>query len=157
MSKSGSESTKTSEDVERINMLWTSEHELYLNNIKNKSIDKSEKQNKKYNKFKKIYYALSIPNVVLPLGLAAFNPLFLNISTVNIIGAATTSIIAGLLGLANLNERIASHLNYRERFNQLVHEIDLILIKKKKDREVADVTLERIKSTFDHLSQLAQD
>ena len=154
MSKSNS---KSSEDIERINMLWSSEHEDFLTKIKDESKKKSLKQDLKYKKFKKIYYGLSIPNVILPLTLAALNPLFLNIATVNIVGAASTSIIAGLLGLANLNERIASHLNYRERFQQLVNEIELILIKKKKDREPADVTLERIKALFDHLSQLSQD
>jgi hypothetical protein len=153
---SNSES-KSSEDIERINMLWNSDHEDFLTKIKDESKTKSIQQNLKYRKFKKIYYALSIPNVIIPLSLAALNPLFLNISAVNIIGAATTSVIAGLLGLANLNERIASHLNYRERFQQLVNEIELILIKKKKDREPADVTLERIKALFDHLSQLSHD
>jgi hypothetical protein len=154
---SKSKSTESSEDVERLNMLWTSEHEVFLLKIKEDSKNKSIKQNQQYKKFKKIYYALAIPNVILPLSLAALNPLFLNISTVNIIGAASTSVIAGLLGLANLNERLASHLLYRERFNQLVNEIELILIKKKKDREPADVTLEKIKSLYDHLSELSPD
>lgn len=149
--------SEESEDDSREGEKWTLEHEEYLLSLSLEIDKKAKIQYQKYLKFKGLYYGLTIPNIILPLGMAAFNPLFLNIAYVNIAGSACTSILAGMLGFANLSQRMDKHHDFKDRYEQLKNDIDVILIKHKKHREKADIAIEKIKSRYNNINSLAPD
>ena len=146
-----------SEDDSREGEKWTNEHEEYLRGLIIEIDKKIQIQYKKFLKYKSLYYGLTIPNIIIPLGLASFNPLFLNIAYVNIVGSTCTSILAGVLGFANLSQRMDKHHDFKDRYEQLKNDIDVLLIKHKKYREKADVAIEKIKSRYNNINSLAPD
>lgn len=150
-------SEESSEDDSREGEKWTNEHEEYLKGLILEIDKKIKIQYQKYLKFKRLYYCLTIPNIIIPLGLSSFNPLFMNIAYVNITGSACTSILAGVLGFANLSQRMHIHHDFKDRYEQLKNDIEIILIKHKKYREKAEVAIEKIKSRYHNINSLAPD
>ena len=148
-------SEKSSSDDLRIQMQWNDEHDQFITEIRNEALYKSTHHAVKHSKFKKIYYGLAIPNVIIPLAVSSLNPLFINLQIVNIIGGSFATIIAGVFGFANIGRSVERHKEFIERYEALVIEIDLILVTSKRFRNPADVTLEKLKNKLENLNSLA--
>lgn len=148
------EDTPDSEDIFRYEMKWTIIHEDYLNDIKKKCKEKSNIQFNKTKKYKRFFYLLSIPNIIIPLLLSTMNPIFLNLAYVNITGSAICSILSGLSTFLNLGEKMNKNNEFKNKYNELINDIDMILLKNKKYRPPADITLETIKNKFENTNNL---
>lgn len=144
----------SSSDILRIDEKWSDKHEKYLQEIKNDCVIKSKQQLMKYHRHKRYYYALGIPNIVIPLSLSSLNPLFHNLNYINIGGSAVSSILSGLSTFFNVGSSMQKHLEFKNKYDDIINDIDVILLKNKKFRTPPNITIEQIKNKYENTNNL---
>ena len=148
----------TSEDDERDTMKWKEEHEKYLLHIRQECVIKIQIIANKINDYKKIYYFLNISNIILPVALASINPfLVAKYKIISSLGTGMITIISGVNTWHNTGSKIEKHKDFLNKYNDLIDEIDLILLKSKKFRLNVDLTLEQIKNKLENINNLFDD
>ena len=151
-------SNKSSEDDPlRKELLWERREEQLLlkwgDNIKQKAI----KHKSKASSNKKMYHIMSIPVIIIPLVIGGVNGL-VDIAPITFsICMITSSIIAGVNTFFNFSKKSALHFEFEGKYNELGISIEKELSIPKTHRTAADVFLERIQQTFNHLNNHAPD
>lgn len=151
-------SNKSSEDdINRKELLWEKREEQLLlkwgDNMKQKAI----KHKAKALTNKKIYHIISIPVIIIPLVIGGINGL-VDIAPITFsILMISSSIIAGINTFFNFSKKSTLHFDFENRYNELSISIEKELSIPKTHRSPADVFLERIQQTYNHLNNYAPD
>jgi hypothetical protein len=151
-------SNKSSEDdINRKELLWEKREEQLLlkwgDNIKQKAI----KHKAKALTNKKIYHIFSIPIIIIPLVIGGINGL-VDIAPITFsILMIFSSIIAGVNTFFNYSKKSTLHFEFEAKYNELGISIEKELSIPKIHRTAADVFLEKIQQTYNHLNNYAPD
>ena len=99
--------------------------------------------------------------MIIPIAMASFTQLYsedhyLN-PVINSIGYLVTGTLTCINTFMNFASLYEKHFFTEIRFNELYTDIQSILIKNKRDREPADVVLERIKLKYEHICEISPD
>ena len=152
------DSNKSSEDDPlRKELLWERREEQLLlkwgDNIKQKSI----KHKSKALTNKKMYHIISIPVIITPLIIGGINGM-VDIAPITFsILMIFSSILAGVNTFFNFSKKSTLHLEFEGKYNELHVSIEKEMAIPKKHRMAADVFLERIQQTYNHLNNYAPD
>jgi hypothetical protein len=151
-------SNKSSEDdINRKELLWEKREEQLLlkwcDNIKQKAINHKAKALTNT----KIYHITSIPVIIIPLVIGGINGL-VDIAPITFsILMIFSSIIAGVNTFFNFAKKSILHFEFEGKYNELHVSIEKELSIPKIHRTAADVFLERIQQTYNHLNNYAPD
>ena len=151
-------SNKSSEDDPlRKELLWEKREEQLLlkwcDNIKQKAI----KHKSKALTNKKMYHIISIPVIIIPLVIGGINGL-VDIAPITFsICMIFSSILAGVNTFMNFSKKMMLHFEFEGKYNELHVSIEKELSIPKTHRIAADVFLERIQQTYNHLNNYAPD
>jgi hypothetical protein len=151
-------SNKSSEDdINRKELLWEKREEQLLlkwgDNIKQKAI----KHKSKALTNKKMYHIFSIPIIIIPLVIGGINGL-VDIAPITFsILMIFSSIIAGVNTFFNYSKKSTLHFEFEAKYNELGISIEKELSIPKIHRTAADVFLEKIQGTYNHLNNYAPD
>jgi hypothetical protein len=151
-------SNKSSEDDPlRKELLWQNREEKLLlkwcDNIKQKAI----KHKAKALNNKKLYHIISIPVIIIPLVIGGINGL-VDIAPITFsLCMIFSSILAGVNTFFNFSKKSTLHFEFESKYNELHVSIEKELSIPKIHRTAADVFLERIQQTYNHLNNYAPD
>jgi len=151
-------SNKSSEDDPlRKELLWQKREEQLLlkwgDNIKQKAI----KHKSKALTNKKMYHMFSIPVIIIPLVIGGINGM-VDITPITFsILMIFSSILAGVNTFFNFSKKSTLHFEFESKYNELHISIEKELSIPKIHRTAADVFLERIQQTYNHLNNYAPD
>lgn len=152
-------STSLSEDIDRIQLKWTDDIEDKLEEW-SKHCHNTSKLHTKASKIKKsIFYVLSIPAILVPLIMSFTNQFYgddhVYSKYINSFGYLIVGTLTGVNTFLNYGGKYIEHEVACNRYNEITLEIESILIKKKKYRIEADVTIEHIKSKIECLNKFS--
>ena len=148
-------SESDSKDVERTEEPWSNRNEKYISDIRDRCYNNIQNHRRKAGMYRRRYVSLSIPNILIPLTLSSFSQYLYPI--VKLSGNVLNTMSSGLLSFFNYGKLYTRHLEAANKYESLMMDIDAILSKKKQYREDADITIERIKNTYNLISQAAPD
>ena len=150
------ESTDSSKDCERQEMLWTSKQESYFEKILHECIEKQKAHDVKAHKFKSKYIYMSLPSIVLPLMIASVNEFLKeDYNYINTTSMSIAGILSGVNSFYNFGSKYQKHNEYSGRYDELAGEIEALLTKNRRFRPPVDVSIERIKNQFNNLNNNA--
>ena len=147
-----SNSTSLSEDITRDEMRWNEKIEDLFVKYQAESKELADLHAIQSKRKKRFYYCLSIPSVLLPIMMSSTTSYFGSNHDysvlVNSIGYLLISAITGLNTFLAYGQKYTKHDEASTRYDELYREIESILIKNKKYRLPADVSLEHILNKF---------
>jgi hypothetical protein len=113
-------------------------------------------------KKKRMFRAISIPAIILPIAMASFSQLYsacndYEAQLVNSIGYLITGSLAGVGAFLNYGNQYAQHAQYEILYEELHTEIECILAKPPIYRTRADVILVDIRLKYDALNKGSPD
>jgi hypothetical protein len=151
-------SNKSSEDDPlRRELLWEKREEQLLlkwcDSIKQKAI----KHKAKALSNKKMYHIISIPVIIIPLVIGGINGLVDVAPIAFSILMIFSSILAGVNTFFNFSKKSTIHFEFESKYNELGISIEKELAIPKTHRIAADVYLERIQQSYNHLNNYAPD
>jgi len=149
-------SNKSSEDDPlRKELLWEKREEVQILKWMNEMICKKNKHHKKGMLNKKMFYLFGVPNIVIPLIIGGLNGV-VDLSEITLtILMISNSIIAGINTFMNYSKKTQLHFEFETKYNELAVSIEKELAIPKKNRVAADVFLERVEKTYNHLNAYA--
>lgn len=149
------------DDDTRKEMLWSTKLEALFTHWACECKDNAKEHNRIAKQKKCFYRLLGIPAIIIPLCMASFGQIYSDSHDytiyVNSIGYLLTGTLTGINTFINFAAQYEKHYYSEIRYIELYTDIQSILIKSKKDREAADICLERIKLKFDHINEYAPD
>lgn len=153
--------SESEDNKNRIEMLWTNKIESLFRHWAAECKDNAILHNKTAKKKKCLYRTFGIPSIIIPLCMASFTQLYSDDHYyslyVNSIGYLITGTLSGINTFLNYASQYEKHYYSEIRYQELYTDIQSILIKPKKDRQPADVLLEKIKLRFEHINEYAPD
>ena len=154
--------SRTSLDrADRIEMEWSKEIEGQMNEWRCES-QIQQQRHRRCAIYKRIFhYGMSIPSIIIPVSMSFVSQFYgeehIYSDYATSFGFLTVGIINGLNVFLNYGVQYQKHFDAEARYEELITEIDGMLIKKKKYREPADVSLERIKNKYNTLNKYSID
>jgi hypothetical protein len=104
-----------------------------------------------------MYHIISIPVIIIPLVIGGINGL-VDIAPITFsICMIFSSILAGVNTFMNFSKKMMLHFEFEGKYNELHVSIEKELSIPKTHRIAADVFLERIQQTYNHLNNYAPD
>jgi hypothetical protein len=152
-------SNSISIDGERVEMSWNEKIEELLKRWSEECRKLSEKHNEASKRKKCIHYGLQIPIIIAPFVLG-FSSSFYGEDHdynryVNSYGNLVLGILSGVNTFINYGGKQKEHENACNRYNEVCLDIESILIKHKKYRIPADITIERFKQRIESLNKFS--
>ena len=155
-----SEST-TKDREDRSEMLWNTKLETLFMHWAMECKEKADQHNKQAKRKKILYRCIGIPAVIIPITMASANQLMdedsYHAKLINSIGYLLTGALTAVNTFINYASQYEKHYSTEVRYMELYTDIESILIKPKKDRQAADVILERYKLKIEHINEYAPD
>ena len=149
---SGSSSTGTSVDsINRKELLWETREEAVVEKWKKHCSKQSQLHGVKARQIKQQYKCLSIPAILIPVGMSSFSSYLLTHPIVTSACLMTVSIFTGLNGFLNLGARTQAHFNSEGLYGDLALGIETEMCRPKRYRLACDVFLERTRSAISKL------
>ena len=144
-------STSSLDDADRHELLWTSKLEVRIKKWGDHCRAQSVGHGKKARNKKKLYQAVMVPSIIIPLVMTGIGDVLREHPHVNSAMMITVSVITGLNGFLGLSKASQNHFCHEGLYADLVLYIDGVLAKPKKGRIAADVMLERIRLSISKL------
>ena len=145
----------------RNEMLWSNKIEYLFEDWATQSRELSQQHNKAAKHKKCLHRSFGIPAVVIPIAMASVNQLYEKdeyIATiVNSIGYLLVGTLTGINTFINYASQYQRHYNSEIRYKELYIDIRSLLIKSRKDRPPADVSITRYKLIFEHTNEISPD
>jgi hypothetical protein len=145
-------STSLSEDITRDEMRWNEKIEDLFVKYQAESKELSDLHALQGKKKKKYHYMLSIPSVLIPIVMSSTTSYFGNNHDysvlANSLGYLFITALTGLNTFLGYGQKYTKHEEACTRYDELYREIESILIKNKKYRLPADVSLEHVLNKF---------
>lgn len=139
------------DSVNRKELLWEHREEVVVERWKNHCMKQSQLHGVKARLIKKQYKCLSIPAILIPVGMSSFSSYLLMHPVVTSACLMTVSIFTGLNGFLNLGSRTQSHFNSEGLYADLALGIETEMCRPKRYRLACDVFLERTRSAISKL------
>jgi hypothetical protein len=139
----------------RKELLWEPREEIVVHEWKNRCDEASRAHGKKARRVKKLFTALSIPTIILPLVLSGFAEYLTEHPTTSSVLLLTTASLTGLNAFLNYGKRTQLHFNSEANYGDLSLSIQSEMCKPKFQRMACDVYLERIRSQLSGLDKVA--
>lgn len=153
--------SKSKDRNDRTEMLWNNKIETLFHHWAMECKTKAKEHNKQAKRKKILYRCFGIPAVIIPITMASTNQLMGEDShhskIINSIGYLLTGALTSINTFINYAAQYEKHYSTEVRYMELYTDIESILIKPKKDRQPADVVLERYKLKFEHINEYAPD
>ena len=153
--------TTSSDRKDRSEMLWNSKLELLFHHWALECKDNAIRHNLEAKRKKILYRLFGIPAVIIPITMASMTKLIeedsYHATLINSIGYLITGSLTAINTFINYASQYEKHYNTEVRYMELYTDIESILIKPKKDRQAADVVLERYKLKLEHINEYAPD
>ena len=147
--KTESTSSTSIDDLERVEMLWTSRQENLLKAWMTTINDLSDKCIKKGGTLKRLYHICGIPASITPIILGGLSSTILTTyPLVMSVLLIVSGCMAGVSGFMDYGRKSQQNYDYASRLVELSIEVDTILHKSKRGREPCDVILERVKQRY---------
>ena len=145
-----SNSKNSSTDDSRETMKWNEEAENYLYDIKKDCYYKIKILEKKIKKYKKLYYIVNFPIVIIPILIPIINPIlgFLFIS----ISSGCISALSAINIWIKIERKIEQFKTFQNKYYDLNNKIDVLLLKNKKYRPAVEITIEQIKNLYENIN-----
>lgn len=150
-------SNSISIDNQREEMSWNENIQNLLTKWSMECGEISEKHYKASKQKKKIYYILQFPIICLPF-ILSFSSSFYGENTVyntyiSSIGNLFLGVLSGFTMFINYGIKYVQHEIASNRYNEICIDIESILVKRKKYRIAADITLERFTQRIESLNK----
>lgn len=146
---------------DRNEMLWNNRLETLFIHWAMECKEKAQKHNDEAKRKKILYRCFGIPAVIIPITMASANQLMgedtYHSKLINSIGYLLTGALTAVNTFINYAAQYEKHYSTEVRYMELHTDIESILIKPKKDRQAADVVLERYKLKIEHINEYAPD
>lgn len=148
--------------LNRKEMLWDTKIETLFRHWAIECKEKSEQHNKKAKLKKCLHRSLAIPSVVIPILMATMTQIIedetvFELKVTNAIGYLLTGTLTGINTFLNYSSQYEKHYNAEVRYHELYVDIQSTLIKPKRDRIQADVSLENFRLKFEHINEMSPD
>jgi hypothetical protein len=144
--------------ADRIEMPWTGDHELLLEDFVRQSEQRSAEHNRKSRVWRIFYHIIGAPAVILPVCLAILEPHRQSLGdSVYVSGLILSGCLSALTQFLDPSKLSQRHSDYDQRFKGFVNELKVILSKQKRYRTAADVTLERAVAHFNFMCTTAPE
>jgi len=147
-------------DLPRNEQLWTARLDECLNDWLREILTAAKKHNKISKMCKLKYRILGIPSAIIPLIIGIANAHVDESEAMSIfvtIGLCVSAIFSTINTFLNLGSLMEKHLQSQYQYEKLGHEIQYILHQKKASREQSDVTMTRIRLSYDAIAKEAPD
>lgn len=155
------EESQNSDDKHRREMLWSNKIEYLFEDWAFQSKELSIKHNKAAKHKKCLHRSFGIPAVVIPIVMASINQLYEKdeyIATItNSIGYLLVGTLTGINTFINYASQYQRHYHSEIRYKELYIDIRSLLIKPRKDRPPADVSITKYKLIFEHTHEISPD
>lgn len=146
--------SSSSDNPDRHELLWREPIENVVNKIKVSSYQKSQYHSKRKRLYTIMYVIFGLINGIFPVILSNMEHKYLHTSAYRA-GLLACSIISVVGSFLNFSSRSKNHDIYENRFHALGNDIEFELVKKKADRQAADVFMERVKLEHQSLCEQA--
>jgi len=157
--KDKSKSTSSNEDTDRVEMKWTDDIEIKITEWSEKCEKIAILHEDASKRKKRLHYGLSFPMIIVPLIMSFSNQFFgdehIYSNYINSFGYLMVGTLTGLSTFLNYAGKYIQHEVASNRYREVILEIEAILIKKKKYRIPADVSIEHIKSQIECLNKFS--
>lgn len=155
------DNSKSHDNTQRIEMLWTNRIEYLFEDWAAQSKEFAKQHNILAKHKKCLYRSFGIPAMIIPLAMASLNQIYEDNTEISIITNSICYLLTGTLSGVNTFFNFASqyeqHYYSEIRYKELYIDIQGLLIKPKKDRPPADVSIERYKLKFEHINENSPD
>ena len=152
-------SNSISIDGERVEMSWNEKIEELLKRWSEECNELSQRHHEASKRKKRIHYGFQIPIIITPFVLG-FSSSFYGEEHdynryVNSYGNLILGIMSGINTFINYGGKHKEHENASNRYSEVCLDIESILIKHKKYREAADISIERFKQRIESLNKFS--
>ena len=146
---------------DRNEMLWNNRLETLFIHWAMECKENAKQHNNEAKRKKILYRCFGIPAVIIPITMASANQLMgedsYHSKLINSIGYLFTGALTAVNTFINYAAQYEKHYSAEVRYMELHTDIESILIKCKKDRQAADIVLERYKLKIEHVNEYAPD
>jgi hypothetical protein len=146
---------------DRNEMLWNNRLETLFIHWAMECKENAKQHNNEAKRKKLLYRCFGIPAVIIPITMASANQLMgedsYHSKLINSIGYLLTGALTAVNTFINYAAQYEKHYSAEVRYMELHTDIESILIKCKKDRQAADIVLERYKLKIEHVNEYAPD
>ena len=131
-------------DINREEMPWTNDGEIYLRDWISEINDKSKHHDIKYRYYKKMYNVLSLPTIIVPILLSPLTSYISEYPLVTSLALIFNGVLSGICSFFNYSKKAQSNDNYSNLYGQLSREISSELRLPSRFRTSSDKFTERI-------------
>jgi hypothetical protein len=147
---------ETSDDTNRRNLLWSDRIERVIKQWNERCVESANVHAAKGKHNKKVFYIISIIAAFIPFAIAIYEDDLVDewawVSKISLTIAGGLNIIGGFL---NPGGKAKSHQDFEALYNELAVEIKSELVKPQKNRQSADVFMQRIMDRYNNLNNRA--
>ena len=153
--------SKSKDSPNRIELLWSNKIEYLFEDWATQSKEFADLHNKAAKRKKCLYRSFGIPAVVIPILMASINQVYEKHTDIAIItnsmGYLLVGTLTGINTFINYASQYQKHYYSEIRYKELYIDIRSLLIKPKKDRPPADVSIVKYKLKFEHINEFSPD
>lgn len=151
----------TKDNATRIEMMWNNKIEYLFEDWAAQSKEFAQQHNIIAKKKKCLYRSFGLPAMIIPIAMSSLNQIYENDTEtaiiINSICFLLTGTLTGINTFLNFASQYEKHYYSEVRYKELYIDIQSLLIKPKKDRPPADVSIERYKLKFEHINENSPD
>ena len=153
--------SQSTDNLNRVEMLWSNKIEYLFEDWATQSKEFASLHNKAAKHKKCLYRSFGIPAVVIPILMASINQVYEKHTDIAILtnsfGYLLVGTLSGINTFINYASQYQKHYYSEIRYKELYIDIRSLLIKPKKDRPPADVSIVKYKLKFEHINEFSPD
>ena len=146
------EDSESSKDISREEMKWDERSEDILRKWTDEMLIKVALHHSRGLRDKKLYAGFGVPAVLIPIVLSGLTDIIQPYPLVSSLLMIASGILTGIGTFFNFGKTSTENIEYQNRYNKLLKEINKELNKPKRHRIACDVYLERVYQEFSALN-----